>query len=272
MRTIFSSLLIFLLSFGIISAKDYNRIVSLAPSITNSIYALGAQDKLVGCTNYCKEAIADKKPVVASVMKINTEMLVSVKPDLVIATDFTNAKDISTIEKFGIEVKKVSNAHSYDEICSQFKDLGVLVGKSNEADKIINDSRKRVNKIVQASRKNKPVSVFFQIGADPLYTVIPNTFMNDYIRFINGINIASLLTKGRIGREFVLKANPDYLFIVTMGIVGEKEEKEWRKFANIKAVRNNHIYIVDSSIACVPTPFSFAEALEYIYKCINSKK
>lgn len=272
MRKTFLLIFLTLISFCILSSKDYRRIVSLAPSITKSIYSLGAEDKLIGCTSYCKEAKGKNKTVVASVIKINTELLVSLKPDLVIVSDFTKDKDVNTIKKFGIEVKKMKTPHSFDEICRQFKELGQWLGRTKEAETIVNDSRKKVGAVIEATKKDRNVSVFFQIGADPVYAVTPDMFMNDYVKFINGNNIASSLKKGRIGREFVLKGNPDYIFITTMGMIGKREEQEWRKFEGIKAVKNNRIYIIDSDIACVPTPFTFAEALEQIYKFIKNGK
>lgn len=272
MKKFYTILLLGLVLCGIINAKDYKRIVSLAPSITESIYFVGAENKLVGCTSYCKRAIKDGKSVVASVIKINTEALISLKPDLVFATNFTNVKDVETIKKFGIDVITITSAHSFDEICTQFSEIGALVGKSRIAQKIIEDSRRRVDIITNASKALQQKTVFFQIGADPLFTVTPNTFMNDYITFLHCKNIAEDLKKGSIGREFVLNRDPDYIFIVTMGIVGEDEEAQWRKFPQLKSVKSGNMYVVKSEIACIPTPTTFAQALEYLYGCIKKIK
>lgn len=260
-----------LATFSIMTAKEYRRIVSLAPSVTQSIYSLGAENMIVGCTSYCKEAVSNGKTVVASVMKINIEMLVSTKPDLVIASDFTNEKDIKTIRKFGIEVRKMKTPRSYEEICSQFIELGKWTGHVRNAEDIVRESRERVSRIINDSKKSKPLTIFFQIGADPVYAVIPNMFMNDYIKFVNAKNMASSLTKGRITREFVINGNPDCIFITTMGKIGESEAKEWRKFKDMKAVKDDRIYIIDSEKACIPTPFTFAEALEFIYEHTKNK-
>lgn len=248
----------------VVQAQTYKRIVSLAPSLTQSIYFMDAQDKLIGCTSYCEAAKADKKTIVASAVKPNLEKIISLKPDLVLASGFTNPEDIATLRKFGIQVEVFQSPKSFDDICRQFTDLGKTIGKAREAEKIVSDSRKKVTDI-QTRRKGKPqLKMFFQIGANPLFTVIPNTFMDDYMKFLGTQNIAKDLKRGSVSREFVIAKNPDYIFIVTMGIVGEEEKTVWSKYSNLTAARKKQIHIVDSEIACQPTPVTFAQTMEVL--------
>lgn len=252
-----------------IENKDI-RIVSLLPASTQSIYYLGAEDMLVGCTNYCKAAQNDNKEIVASVIKPNIEKIISLKPTIVLASDFLSSKDIETFQRFGIQVEIFPMPSSFNQICDQFIRLGRLVKQENKAVSIIKEAKDKMLKIEQAPILNdsKP-RIFMQIGADPIYTVTSDNFMNDYIIYNGGVNIGESLTSGAIGREFVLSANPDFIFIVTMGIVADKEIEEWKKFANIKAVTNNRIFTLDSDIACQPTPITFVETLETMSKMIN---
>lgn len=249
-----------------------NRIISLLPSLTQSIYYLDAQDKLVGCTNYCQAAKGDQKEIVASVLKPNIEKIVTLKPDIVLASRLIPEKDLATIRKFGIQVEVFDSPTSYAEICDQFIRLGKLIDKESKAIEIIEESKAKIATLQRKLPKQECApKVFMQIGASPIYTVIPNTFMNDYITYCGGTNIAEKLTSGTVGREFVVSQNPDYIFVVTMGIVGEDEAKIWQQFPQISAVVNRNIYILNSDVACQPTPVTFVETLEKINQYMTRK-
>lgn len=251
------------------AAETYKRIVSLTPSVTQSLYYLGAEEKLVGCTSYCRAAQGDK-PVVASAIKPNIEKIVSLKPDLVIASGLTSVKDIETLRKFGIRVEIFPAPKSFEQICTQFETLGSLTGKQTAAAEVLSTSRTKIKEL-QKRITARGAKIFIQIGADPVYAVIPGTFMDDYIILASGKNITQGLTKGTISRELVVARQPDYIFIVTMGIVGEEEQEEWAKFKSIPASRNGNIRIIDSEIACQPTPVTFVQTLELIINYMQNK-
>ena len=255
-----------------LSAENFRRIISLTPSVTQSIYYLGAREALVGCTSYCHIAKKDGVEIVSSAIKPNLEKIAALKPDLVLASGMISERDINTLRRLGIKVEILSTPKSYEEICTQFAAIGKLTGKEHEANQIIKNSRERVNSVyTKMMASGKRDRFFIQIGAAPIYTVIPHTFMDDYIKFSYGENIACDLESGTIGREFVVARDPDYIFIVTMGIVGKNEESVWRGFKNLKAVRKNKIFILESEQACQPTPVTFAETLEIINKYISEK-
>jgi iron complex transport system substrate-binding protein len=85
--------------------------------------------------------------------------------------------------------------------------------------------------------------------------------MDDYIKFCGAENIAADLSNGIVGREFVVAKNPDYIFIVSMGVAGDHEKEQWSRFSQMNAVRQNNIHILDSRIACEPTPENFIKTL-----------
>lgn len=252
-----------------LSAQNYKRIISLAPSITQSLYYLGAEKKLVGRTSYCVAAEKDDVPVVASAVTLNMEKAIAMKPDLVLVLGLTDQKDIETLRKFGIEVKVFDSPKSFKDICDQFIQLGNAVGTSDIAKQIVAESKERISEI-QKERVGKPTpNIFFQLGSNPLFTVTPNTFMDDYIQLIGGKNISSELTKGIIGREFVVAKNPDYIFICTMGIASDQETKVWKSYTSMNAVKKKRLFTIDANIACQPTPITFVETMEVMYKAMK---
>ncbi len=251
------ALLIGLHLFG----KQPVKIVSLAQSISTMLVELGVEDQIVGCTNYCPVKDAASTTVVSSAIDANIELIAALHPDIVFTTSLTKPQTIETISKLGIKVVNLAYPKSFNEICEQFLQLSEYVNKKTYAIKIIDETKQ---KLAQLSKSEKKPKLFLQIGANPLFTVVPNTFMNDMISKAGGVNIAQELKLGSITREKVLLENPDYIFIVSMGILSTTEKENWQQFTNLSAVKNNHIYQIDSNIACTPTPENFLKSVEIL--------
>jgi len=247
---------------GIESKTSFKRIISLGPSITEQIYLLGAEDKLVGCTIYCKRPKeAEGKEKVGTAVEVNLEKIVNLKPDLILATSLTPPKAIDKLENLGIEVVIFSSPRNFNEICEQFLRLAALVGKKEEAEKVIKEVKAEAYEIKQRVRDLSKPKVLVQVGTKPLWVATKDSFINDFIEFAGGQNLGPA-GSGIYSRERVLKQNPDVIIITTMGIVGENEKKLWQRYRAINAVKNNRIYIIDSYKLCSPTPVSFIQTLE----------
>lgn len=254
------------------SAQKVERIVSLTPSLTKNIYFLEAQDKLVGCTNYCLEGVADNKEIVASAVKVNLEKVISLKPDLILASNLTEPETLDMLRKFDIRVEVFPKVESFDAICDQFLKMGKLIGHESKATEIISESKLKVDELSKQLTLSEKNNIFFQIGADPIFTVLPNTFMNDFITLIGGRNVAENQTKGTITRESVVAHNPDYIFVVTMGIMGKQEKENWLGFPDLSASKGENVFVVDADKACTPTPITFVETLDTIVSLIKNGK
>ena len=257
------TLLLVLLMVGQILAQPTKRIISLAPSLTKNLYLLHAGDLLVGCTNYCQLQSGTHAEVVATALDVNFEKAVLLKPDLVITTTLSSPQTIDTFKKLGVKVLVLETPKSFDEICSQFIQLGEEIGKKELAEEIIGEAKKQIATIRQKVPDNAPhQKMFMQIGAKPLFTVVPNTFMNDFITFSGCENIASDLKIGSITREAVLVRNPDIIIVVLMGTLGADETDQWESFSNLSAVKKQQVFLMNADDACSPTPLSFVKALD----------
>ena len=254
-----SILLIFCL---LTQAQEAKRIVSLVPWMTKSLYLMGEQGRIVGCTNYCPVEATDKIPVVATAVNVNIEKLLMLKPDLVFASSLIKPEILDNVRKLGIKIEYMPYPKSFDEICTDFIRVGELVGQQAKAKTIVEQQRDRMTKIRAKIPAGKHPKMFFQIGAKPLFCAVPQTFMDDFVTFSGGTNIAAGLTIGSVTREFVLKQNPDLIFIVTMGIVAEEERENWLKYPSLSASKSKQIFILDSDKTCSPTPVLFVDALE----------
>lgn len=263
LRRILVFILLVVIDVGSYSQSP-QRIVSLSPSLTKMLYLLGIQNNIVGCTSYCEDAIKDNKSVIASAMEVNIEKVLLLKPDLVVTLSLTRPSIIEALEKVGIKVNVLPMPNSYNDICNQFIELAKLTGKQTLAKSIVEKQQLRLTQLQQSIPKGKKPKVFFEIGAKPLFTVIPNTFMNDYITYANGENIASDLKSGSITRESVLARNPDVIFIITMGVIGTEEKTTWENYQNITASKKGKIFIIDSNKSCSPNPVNFVDVVEQL--------
>jgi len=253
---------------SILNAQSVERIVSLVPSLTDNIYLIGGQKKLIGCTSYCLPAIKDGIQQVGSTVNANTEVILSLKPDLVLASKLTKPQDIASLEKLGVKVEMFDTPRSFDDICSQTMKLAYLLNCEPKAEKVVANAKRRVAEIRERC-KNRPSSkVFIQIGANPIFTVIEDSFLNDYITFCNAENIAKDLTSGTISREVVVARNPDVIVIAEMGGFGQHEKGVWLKYPVVSAVQNKRVFLISSETSCNPSPANFVSALEDIYKYI----
>lgn len=242
-------------------SQQIKRIVSLAPSITENLYLLGAQNKMVGCTSYCALAVNDGVQQIGSTIDVNVEKILTLKPDLVLTMLMTKPQDVEAMRKLGIRVEILPTPKNFAEICEQTIEIGKLTGFEKEAKRVTDEAKQKVDNLKQSVAKNKlKQKIFFQLGSNPVFTVLPNTFMNDFILLCNGDNIANGMTTGIISRESVLAKNPDVIIIATMGGFGAEEKKVWETYKSMNATKNRRIFLIDSETSCSPTPENFARA------------
>ena len=266
MKKIYPFVLLLIVCQLITQAQEAKRIISLVPWVTKSLYLMGEQSRLVGCTSYCPVEASDHIPVVANAMSVNIEKTLTLKPDVVIASSLNKPETIDNLRKLGIKVVLQPYPKSFVEICAYFIQIGELVGQGSKAKDIVDQQKVRLAKLKARVPAGKNPNIFIQIGAKPLFCAVPETFMEDFIQFSGGKNIAEALKLGSVTREYVLKQNPDVIFIVTMGIVAEEEKNTWQSYQALSATKNKKIFILDADKTCSPTPILFVDALEEMIK------
>lgn len=234
---------------------------------------MGAQKKLVGCTNYCKINKGDNVKIVANAVQVNMEQLYSLKPDLVLVMGLTSPETLAMLNKLGVKYVKIETPKNFEEICDQYIKIGELLGYEAQAKKIIAQEKAKLNnlKLHIAKFKKKSLQIFIELGIKPLFAVIPNTFMHDYIVVVGGTNIATDASTGIISREDVLLKNPDAIFITTMGASEMEEIKAWKSYKQLNAAKNNKIFTLDSDMACSPCPESYIQTVTKMVELLYGK-
>ncbi len=229
------------------------RIISLAPSITEMIYFLGLGDRLVGVTRFSyfpKEA--RKKPKVGAYTDINVEKVITLNPDLVIATADGNKRgDVEMLEEAGIPVYVV-NPRRIDQVLDTIERLGELCGVTGRAKGLVSYLRERVVRVVKAVRNRGRPLVLLVINARPLMSVNRDTIHHDIIQLAGGRNMTGdhPFTYPKLNMEEVIRKGPDVIIISSMERGGEfeKARKEWFRWPTLPAVRKGNVYLIHSDL------------------------
>jgi len=246
------------------------RIISLNPSITEELYLLKADNLLVANTIYCnRPAAARSKQKIGNLIDFDVESIIKLKPGLVLCTTLVNDNKIKKLKKVGIKVMVIPEPRSFNKICDNFLKLGKELQRKEVAEKIIENARKEIASIIDKTESLLKKRVLIQIGIKPLFIVNKDYFINDYIKFSGGINIAEKADTGILNRESIVLNDPDVIIITEMGIAGKEEKQKWMKYNTIKAVRNNEIYIVESEIFCSGTINSFIKSLKILTSLLH---
>lgn len=249
------------------------RIISLVPAMTENLYLLEAEDRIVGVTVYCQSPPqARTKEKVGTVIDVNIEKIIDLRPDLVVASSLTDLKQIKKLRNLDIEVRVFHQARDFQGLCKNFLTLSQLVGKEQKAREIVEKAKKELEAVGKKIEGVAGSRVFVQIGANPLFTATRDSFVNDFMEYAGVTNIASDAKIGIYSREEVIRRNPDIILIVDMGIVGEKEKEVWLRYETIGAVKNGRIFTVDSYRVCSPTPVSFAETVKELVRIFHEEQ
>jgi iron complex transport system substrate-binding protein len=246
------------------------RIISLGPTITEKLYILGVEERIVGVTTYCVRPVrATEKEKIGNVTNIRLEKVVRLRPDLVVATSLTGIKVLDQLKRLGLRTAVFGDPRSFEEMNKQFLELGRIVGKEAKAEEIVRATERRVASIRRATGNLDRPKVFVQVGARPLFAATGTSFINDFVEFAGGINVAAHAKSGFYNREEVVLRNPDVIVIVTMGITAAEEKKVWGKFTGLSAVKSGRMLIMDPYKVCSPTPLTFVETLQEFTKALH---
>ncbi|MBW1850429.1 MAG: cobalamin-binding protein [Deltaproteobacteria bacterium] len=249
------------------------RIIALAPNITEIVFALGQENRLIGVTKYSDFPPEAKQiPSVGSYIDLDVEKIVSLKPDLCIATKDGNPREVVySLDSLQIPTYTV-DTRDLDSVMDTVFEIGRLLNVTEKAGELVENMRSRIERVdSMVSKTDYRPRVFFQIGVSPIVSVGTNTYIHELIVRAGGKNLA----KGRVpyprfSREQVLALSPEIFIITSMAReqVFEKVRAEWSRWSDLPAVRNNRIILVDSNILDRPTP-RMVDGLELLVKVIH---
>lgn len=255
--------------------NDPHRVVALAPNITEIIFALEQEYRLVGVTRFSDyPPEATQLPKVGSYVHLDIERIVSLKPDLCIAIKDGNPKIVAQrLESLKIPVFAV-DPKRLDTIMETIVDIGKLLNAGDNAKALVEDMTSRIQQVKSLVEKTvQRPKVFFQIGISPIVSVGTPTFIHELIILAGGINLAAgPVPYPRYSREQVLALSPEVIIITSMAraTVFEQVKTEWSRWSNLPAVRDGKIFLEDSNLFDRPTP-RLVSGLELLVRLIHPK-
>ncbi len=208
------------------------RVISLAPNVTEILYALGLEDRLVAVTNQCDQPPAARaKPKVGDVANPSLEALLSLEPDLVIGTPLGNPREmVQALEQVGIPLYGV-NPHSVGDIFLSIRHVAELMGVAERGEQLAGRLETRLGALNQRLAGASPRRVLFVIWLEPLITVGSDTFLNDVLQRAGAKSVTAGSSESwpRVSLETLILSNPDYLVLPRIPAIESRLEEVRRR-------------------------------------------
>ena len=252
------------------------RVVSMAPNLTEILFALGLDDRIVGVTldsNYPREAA--KKPKVGTFWQPNIEAVIAAKPDLVITLGFQRQRSFAErLRRVGYKTLVLS-IENVSELFEAIKKIGVATAKQHEANGLVSAIRQKLDGLsAQFGTSDRP-RVLWIVQRQPLRVAGTNTFINEMIELAGGQNAIgpTMHSYPPIGAEQVYACRVDVIIEPSMeqeGLAGQRNAalQYWSRFANVPAVVNKRVYIIPGDTVSRLGP-RLGDGIETIARCLR---
>lgn len=252
-------------------AQTPNRIVSLAPSITEDLYALGLGDKVVGTTTYCNyPPAANNTTKVGGFGTPSMETIVSLKPDIVFSSSLNNETVIKALESFGIPTV-VIEPKDLSGILDNLSLIGKTTGTTGNSSALVANLTQRLNKS-NAMNNATQTRVLYLVWWEPPTSAGADTFEGDIIARAGATNIAKLANVsgyGTMSKESVVALNPSVIIANSaMNSTVIEQIKSDPALATVDAIKNGKVFILNSDVISRPGPRAF-DAMDQIIEMIN---
>lgn len=243
------------------------RVVSLAPNLTENIFAVGAGDRLVGVTTFCNYPEAAKQIAkIGDTMNPNIETIVALKPDVVFVSTASQIETfMQTLSQNGIAVY-VTNPDSLDGVVKNLRQLGELMGTSGEADKTATGLTNRIATLDSKLSGARRVPVFVQISNEPLFTIGKQSFLTAALEKAGAVSVTAQVETAypKLSKETAVVLDPEAIVLSD----SEDNKEPNQVFAKSQAVKGGRVYRVNADLLSRPGP-RLVDALEEIARQLH---
>jgi iron complex transport system substrate-binding protein len=251
-------------------AAPATRVVTLSPHLAELVFAAGAGDQLVATVEYSNyPAAAENIPRIGDAYRLDSERIVALRPDLVIAWDSGNPRAaIEQLRSFGVPVWAVEIREPL-EIADTLDAISLATGHEIPAMRESEAIRNRLNKLATDYQGAENLDYFYQVGEKPLFTINGEQLISKGLRMCGGNNVFSEESgiAFQVGYESVIVANPDALFAPSSG-GSEDPLSAWREWPAMKAVRRDALFLLPADAVSRATP-RFLDALELACRLLD---
>ena len=231
------------------------RIVSISPAITEVMYLVGAQNKLVGISDFCLyPPETEKITKIGGMHNINFEVLLSLHPDVVLIGSMISQKDVAAIEKMGIPVICIVEEQSLEGMADMMEVIGRITQCEEKAEAESTQWRNKIAELkANAPEPTERKSVYYVVGFGDAgdYTAPKNTHIQEIINLAGCENVGKSLSSWNISRELLFKSDPDIILI-------RKEDKDafcsQHPYTMLSAVKENHVFPIESGWIDIVSP------------------
>ncbi len=242
-------LLLIFISLPAFANKPANRIISLAPDLTEIIYAAGAGTKLVGVSTHSDYPLQAKNlPVIADYNHLDVERILALHPDLIISETFVaTGQQLQLLQSAHIKVV-IIHLKQLSDIARAIRMIGHYAGTEKQADMAANTFMQKLKVLRQHHQNKKLIKVFYVLQSSPLLTINRHTMINQVIQLCGGTNIfaASISSAPEVTFEAVIAANPDIIFYP------QPEQRAisrlFKPWPQISAVAKQHVFAIDPNL------------------------
>jgi iron complex transport system substrate-binding protein len=255
-------------------APNPQRIISLAPNVTEILFALGLESRIAGVTSYCDFPEAAKsKEKIGDTLQPNLEKIISLKPDLVVVSTSSQLENLTRrLDQLAVPVY-VTNPRSVREVAASIRSLGEVTGTSERAQSLAAEMQSRIDAVERGVSGLPRPSVLYVLQIGPLITAGRDTFINDLINTAGGKSISGDETADypQFSRETVVARAPEVIVAPSShGVEFVKESDLRRDFATTPAIRSNRIVWVTPDLVDRPGP-RIVDGLEQLAKGLHQK-
>jgi iron complex transport system substrate-binding protein len=225
-------------------ASAQMRIVSLAPSVTETLFALGAGPDVVGVSQYCDypPQVRDL-PRVGSFLTPNLEAIIALRPTLVVGLELSSdVRQIRALNSMGYPVLLVSD-DSLQQIETSIEKVGARINREGEARRLVAQIQSQIAAVQNRLAHAKPLRALMLVGHQPIVAVGPGTYLDELMRIARADNIADAVDQQwpHLGMEFIIAMRPEVVLDGAMG-TDQTSSDFWEKYPTIPAVRDHRVY------------------------------
>jgi iron complex transport system substrate-binding protein len=252
---------------------NVNRIVSLAPNLTEIVYAVGAGNRLVGDTEYCDYPVEAKSVAkVGDTMHPSIERIIALKPQVVLVSTASQLEAFTgQLAEQGIAVY-VTNPRSLEEVFRSITTLGDLLGSQDRAASVVADLRRRAEAVDASMTSVKSIRVFYQLAGEPLYTIGRDAYLTDLVRRAGGVSVTADVPGAfpRFSDEAALASRPEAIILPTGGSMGTANTAVAPALKSSPAVLNNRVYKINDDHLSRPGP-RLLDGLEEMARALHQE-
>ncbi|MGI8917287.1 MAG: ABC transporter substrate-binding protein [Pyrinomonadaceae bacterium] len=247
------------------------RVITLAPNLTEIIYAIGAGDVLVGNTTYCdypEQAKSVQK--VGDTLQPNIERILALRPNLIFISTSSQLEAFARqLSEHGIPVY-VSDPHDLEGVIYSIERIARLLSREQQAAELVSKLRGRITAVEAAVKDRKPVRVFYQLSAEPLYTAGRDAFVTDLIKRAGGLSVTAEVPEAwpRYSQESAVASQPEAIVLPTGGSMGEANSDVAAGLKRAPAVLNGKVFKINGDLLVRPGPRAI-DGLEQLARALH---